>query len=793
MQNNPTDIDRIAITGIGLVTSLGCSAPSSLAAIRSGIANFTEHETVMVNGNEYGTELSGAKIARLPEQVVSRRVSGADRAVALLAPAIREWTDGLPHSMLKNAHWRLNSSIEPGNGNFMESLKVELHDLPIPALPVNTPADSTLGRCLFFENIIQAVTDLRNGACQMALVGCVDSLCENTVLDNLFEADRLKSGTNPEGFIAGEAAGVILLELESHARSRNAAIHAYISAWGRGSEPHPWSGTTASTAKGLTSAFHEAFAQLPGKGEEIDVVIADLNGERARAHEWGFTAGRIFPIDDKTRELKHPADCTGDCGAAMGAVLLATAAGLMSVALPPANIAISTSDDSGARRIICLEKGDDRDKDTIIRSEQNKRLTVLPTVVEQHNDETPFLWLLRNRLAKAPHRGLYDLARHDQRIEAHLDGLRLAGDAGWEMCQDALQYGNAGEYFVASVLAFKSGDEERISCLLDKGGADPILSKGIISALGWLPYPQAEPYIKKFMAERSPDLCRIGIAASAIHRIDPGLYLDDAIGSGNPTLKARALKAAGELGRIDLLPAVVENFTHEDVACRFFAAWSAALLGVRTCIPLLQSIAINHSHYRDEAVMTAFRIMEHQEALAWHAELASNQDTVRMAVIGAGIVGDIELIDWLIQQMDTTEVARVAGEAFAMITGANFSQDGLKGETPDDFEAGPNDDPDDDEVGLDPDEHLPWPDPGLVNTWWQQRKDLFNSETRYVHGKTISTEHLQRLLHSGSQRQRALAAVESVILNPGHILIETRAPGFRQIEAFLNVATKGVA
>jgi 3-oxoacyl-[acyl-carrier-protein] synthase-1 len=320
MENQKTNIDRIAITGIGLVTSLGLSAPSSLAAIRSGIANFIEHETVLVNGNEYGTELCGAIIARLPEQVVSRRVHGADRAVALLAPAIRECTDGLPHSMLENAHWRMDSSIESGNGNFTENLRTELRALPFPAQRANAPAASALGRCLFFENIIQAITDLRTGACQMALVGCVDSLCESSTLDKLAEEDRLKSGTNPEGIVAGEAAGVVLLELESHARKRNAAIHAYINAWGQSAEPNPWTGTTPSTAKGLTSAFHEAFAQLPGKGEEIDMVIADLNGERARAHEWAFTSGRIFPVDAKARELMHPADCTGDCGAARGRV-----------------------------------------------------------------------------------------------------------------------------------------------------------------------------------------------------------------------------------------------------------------------------------------------------------------------------------------------------------------------------------------------------------------------------------------------------------------------------------------
>ena len=624
MENIQSDIDRIAITGIGLVTSLGLSAPSTLAAIRGVIANFSEHETVMVNGDEYGTELCGAKIARLPEHVVSRRVSGADRAVALLAPAIRECADGLPAELLRSANWRIRCHIESENGNFTDILKEQLQDLAIPAMPCYDADSLALGRCLFFEDVIQAIADLRNGSCHMALVGCVDSLCETTVLDELCEADRLKSGTNPVGFIAGEAAGVILLELESHARKRNAAIHAYISAWGRGVETHPWTGSTRSTAKGLSSAFREAFALLPGKGEEIDMVIADLNGERARAYEWGLTEGRIFPIDDKIRELKHPADCAGDCGAALGIVLLATAAGLMSEALPPLRIAISTSDDGGARRVLCLEKGDDRDKDAIIRNEQQKCLTALPAVTEQHIDEASFLWMFRNRLLKSPLHGLYELADHDKRIEAHLDGLRLAGKVGWEMCEAALRAGNAADYFSASILAFKSGEEARIACLLDTGGADLTLSKGIISALGWLPYSQAEPYIKRFLIEHSPALLRIGIAASAIHRVDPGKILKDAIRNDNQALKARSLKAAGELGRIDLLPALVDNLSHEDEACRFFAAWSAALLGDRNALPVLQSIARGTSFYREEAVKTAFRIMENRNALKWHANLAAN-------------------------------------------------------------------------------------------------------------------------------------------------------------------------
>jgi uncharacterized protein (TIGR02270 family) len=783
MENEQTGIDRVTITGIGLATSLGLSAPSSLAAIRGGIANFSEHETVMVNGDKYGTELCGARIARLPENIVSWSVSCADRAVALLAPALRECTDGISRDMLESAHWRICNRIEPEHGNFTDKLKAKLHDMPIPAMQYDDVA-SALGRCLFFEDIIQAVADLHNGSCQMALVGCVDSLCVTTVLDRLCEANRLKSGTNPEGFVAGEAAGVILLELESHARRRNATVHAYITAWGRDFEEHPLTGTKPSKGKGLSNAFREAFAQLPGKGEEIDMVIADLNGECARAYEWGYTAGRIFPIDDKVRELKHPADCTGDCGAAMGMVLLATAAGLFSGALPPLKIALSTSDDGDARYVLCLEKGDNRLKEAVIRSERKKCLTTLPAVIDQHKDEASFLWLLRNRLTKAPHYGLDELARHDERIEAHLDGLRLAGETGLEMCKEALESDYAEEIFSAAVLAFESGNEDRIQDVTEAAQHDQNKTRALISALGWLPYEQAEPHIEKFLADESSFHRYIGIAASAIHRHDPGYYLDKAVADDDPLLKARALRAYGELGRSrELNPCSLrEGLTADDDGIRFSAAWSATLAGNSEAVKVMKSFVVPNSPYKEKALNTALRRMELAGALALQKHLADTADTVRLAVIGVGMIGDPVLVPWLIEQMKTPVLARVAGEAFTMITGVDIEHEEMKGTRPEGFNAGPNDDPNDYNVAMDADENLPWPNVELIAEWWDKHKGALKSGTHHLLGKPVTADHLRHVLKTGRQRQRAAAALELAIMQPGRPLFEVRAPGFRQIQ-----------
>ena len=103
------------------------------------------------------------------------------------------------------------------------------------------------------------------------------------------------------------------------------------------------------------------------------------------------------------------------------------------------------------------------------------------------------------------------------------------------------------------------------------------------------------------------DLLRVGIAASAIHRRDPGEPLLAALSNPDPLLKARALRAVGQLGRTDLLPLLQKNLTAEDNKWRFAAAWSATLCGDDYGTAQLQKIALSNVLYREEAAQLALR------------------------------------------------------------------------------------------------------------------------------------------------------------------------------------------
>jgi uncharacterized protein (TIGR02270 family) len=409
-----------------------------------------------------------------------------------------------------------------------------------------------------------------------------------------------------------------------------------------------------------------------------------------------------------------------------------------------------------------------------------KSMTVIPIIIEQHAEEAAFLWLQRDAAVREPHYDLDDLAKLDDRVEAHIDGLRISGEAGWDICKQALKLEEPGEVFAASVLAFERRDNKRIDTVIAVGAVSTETWRGLVSALGWLSLSQTESLVSTMLSSEVPEYKRLGIAAGAIHRQDPGAALVEALKDPEPRFQARALRAVGELKRHDLLPVLQHQFQSDNTACRFWAAWSSVLLGDSAALEILKAFATKELALRERAIQLIFRVMDNKQAQSDLTEHANQSGGLRHAVIAAGVAGDPGRIPWLIDLMSQPEQARVAGEAFSMITGVDIAYEDLEGEWPEGFEAGPTENPEDEDVEMDPDEDLPWPNPELISDWWNKNKGNFKNGTRYLVGKPIIEEHCQYVLRYGYQRQRAAAALELAIMNPGTPLFNVCAPGFRQ-------------
>lgn len=405
-------------------------------------------------------------------------------------------------------------------------------------------------------------------------------------------------------------------------------------------------------------------------------------------------------------------------------------------------------------------------------------------VVTQHAEDAAFLWLLRDQAVMAPNYSVKDLADLDERVEANLDGLRIAKEFGWILCQEALANEEPGEVFTAGVLAFENTNEKRIQKVLDIGCSSYELMRGLISALGWIPFKQIENLIKKFLDSEDPVVRAIGISAFAAHREDPGISLQEAISAPEPQLRSCAIKAAGKFGRIDLLRFILQCISDKDDNCRFFSAWSAVRLGERSIhiLDSLKEFAVISKTFAKPSLDMALRCMAPPEAKKWQQQLLENPDTKRQGVIGIGVIGDPSLIEILFPLMGDEKFARVAGEAFSNITGIDLEYENLDQDQPEGFEAGPNEEPEDEDVAMDPDEDLPWPSPKLIKDWWTKQKKTFKLGKRYLRGQEITKKSLIDALIYGNQRQRSSAALELALIEPRQPLFEVRSPGKHQLK-----------
>lgn len=407
---------------------------------------------------------------------------------------------------------------------------------------------------------------------------------------------------------------------------------------------------------------------------------------------------------------------------------------------------------------------------------------VIPAVLDRHVEEAAFLWLLRDRAVARPQYTLSTLSELDQRVEAHLDGLRVAGEAGFRRaCEEFEAQGEPGEAFVAAVLAFETADPAAVQKLLDAVETRPMLGRAVASAVGWLTDDAAALALPLLHAWATPSGRRIGLAGAAARRVQiPGSVLD--AGLRDPRSRARAIKAVGQLANFSRLAVVRGYLNDPDLDVRFAAAWAVArLTGDSQAVSELQNVTLVESRYRHQSAALAVRRLNPPEARRWVEMLWQVPGCERVAIQASGALGDPVFVPRLLDGTKDQARARLAGEALGLITGVRLAEDKLDARPPEGFEAGPTDDPEDALTDLDPDDGLDWPDPEKVRKWWAENRGRFPVGTRHLCGRPITIENLKVVLRGGYQRQRTGAALELAIWHPRELLFEVRAPGWRQL------------
>ena len=302
----------IAIKRTGLVTAVGFTAPQSCAAFRAKITNPTETRFIDSSG----------------EWIMAHQVAleqpwrGLTKLAKMAAMAIDEVLVDVPKKQLSSLPLLL-CVAEPDRPGRMVGLDEQLFPMIQIELGIQFAPESALvaqGRVSVAVAMQQARTLLAQRKSAHVLVAATDSLLSWPTLSHYEQHDRLLTQRNSNGFIPGEAAGALLL-----AAPDGRTDELICTGIGFAREPAHIASEEPLRADGLSEAMKAALHDAGCQMHDMDFRITDISGEQYHFKEAALALSRTLRQRKVGFDLWHPAECTGEVGAAAGTAVIADA------------------------------------------------------------------------------------------------------------------------------------------------------------------------------------------------------------------------------------------------------------------------------------------------------------------------------------------------------------------------------------------------------------------------------------------------------------------------------------
>jgi 3-oxoacyl-[acyl-carrier-protein] synthase-1 len=334
---------RLAILGTGLVTSVGFNAAACGCAFRAKLSNPSETTSMDANG----AWIMGHQVGLEPPR------SGLAKLASMAASAIEEALRGL-----KKDQWHrlpmllcVAEASRPARMAGLDGvLMVEIQRL----LGAGFSPESAVvphGRVGVAVAIDKARALLASQALPGVLIVGADSLLSSAALSHYERADRLLTEANANGFMPGEGAGALWVSgAQGHARQL------VCTGTGFGMEAAHIDSEEPQRADGLCQAIKACMDEAGRALHDMDFRITDIAGEHYYFKEAALALTRLLRQGKDSFDIWHPAECTGEIGAASGVAMIAAAreACLKGYA-PGRHILVHWANDAGQRAAITLE------------------------------------------------------------------------------------------------------------------------------------------------------------------------------------------------------------------------------------------------------------------------------------------------------------------------------------------------------------------------------------------------------------------------------------------------------
>jgi 3-oxoacyl-[acyl-carrier-protein] synthase-1 len=291
----------------GLVCAVGVQAATACAALRAGVAGLSE--TPHIDGE--GLPIVGAMVPDLAASSIE------DRLAQLLSKAI---ADCLAQAQPRPAGplpllLGLAEPGRPGSGaEFASALFQRASQAAGVAFDAKLSRAMPVGHVAGLALLAKARDILNQKQASACLVAAVDSYWSPATLTWLAAHHRLKTPTNPDGVIPGEAAAAILVTRDAPANLP--AVHA--AGFGFATEAASVLTEEPLLGLGLAEAAQAALAEAGVQIHEVDFRLSDITGESYGFKEQALALSRLLRQPSDRLALWHAADRLGDTGAAAG-------------------------------------------------------------------------------------------------------------------------------------------------------------------------------------------------------------------------------------------------------------------------------------------------------------------------------------------------------------------------------------------------------------------------------------------------------------------------------------------
>lgn len=315
---------NLYIAGMGMITALGPSVATTVAAVKAGKNAYSISEYSTNDGDPI-------ILARVPDRVFEHidcqiEEEGDvynyrhERMIRMAIVALRESISG--HNVQEAVPFILALPEDHRNDDertpFLSALAHNLKPWVQPTLSRRI----CTGRSAGIEAVDFAFNYLMNQPQDYILLMGVDSYLDESVIKN-YEGRVLAHGA-ADAFAPGEGACALLLTRHVElAENRNGFAIAIHQPGLAEEEGHMYSDKTYK-GEGLDKAFKHALKNQPE--QSIQTIYSSMNGENHWAKEYGVTYLRNKKKFVDKVKMEHPADCYGELGAATATALVTIAA-----------------------------------------------------------------------------------------------------------------------------------------------------------------------------------------------------------------------------------------------------------------------------------------------------------------------------------------------------------------------------------------------------------------------------------------------------------------------------------